>query len=55
MAKKETTNFGFKKGNLQRQKVLPSKEPKMSEYDHLKGWYKPKDLPIEPREMPFHD
>lgn len=56
MAKK-TNPLGFKEGNLQRQKVLPSKTPKMSEYDYLKGYYKPSDLPINttPKEFELND
>jgi hypothetical protein len=45
--------FGFKKDNLSRQKVLPSKEPRMSLYDHLKGYYKPEDLKVSQETMPF--
>jgi len=45
--------FGFKKDNLSRQKVLPSKEPRMSEYDYLKGYYKPESLKVSQETLPF--
>lgn len=51
---KNKNPFGFREDNLQRQKVLPSKTPQMSEYDFLKGFYKPEDLPINTTPMPFH-
>jgi hypothetical protein len=52
MAKKNP--LGFKSGNLQRQKEIAPKEPSMTLYDHLKGYYKPEDLQISQERMPFH-
>jgi hypothetical protein len=54
MAKKSGKEyFGYSIKNLSRQKVLPSTEPTLSEYDYAKGYYNPMEVGAgKPKPMP---